>query len=47
LCLKELADVLPATREAKLLKATVIKEINATFSPEPVWIDGAPLRKPA
>jgi squalene-associated FAD-dependent desaturase len=35
LCVKELADVLPATREAKLVKATVIKEINATFSPEP------------
>jgi uncharacterized protein with NAD-binding domain and iron-sulfur cluster len=35
LCVKELADVLPATREAKILKATVIKEINATFSPEP------------
>ena len=35
LCIRELADVLPATRGAKLLKATVIKEINATFSPEP------------
>jgi squalene-associated FAD-dependent desaturase len=35
LCVRELADVLPATRSAKLLKATVIKEINATFSPEP------------
>ena len=35
LCLRELADVLPATREAKLEKATVIKEIHATFSPEP------------
>ena len=35
LCLRELTDVLPATREAKVLKATVIKEINATFSPEP------------
>jgi zeta-carotene desaturase len=35
LCRRELADVLPATREAKVLKATVIKEINATFSPEP------------
>jgi uncharacterized protein with NAD-binding domain and iron-sulfur cluster len=28
-------DVLPATRDAKLNKATVIKEINATFSPAP------------
>ena len=33
LCQKELAGVLPATREAKLQKATVIKEIHATFSP--------------
>jgi squalene-associated FAD-dependent desaturase len=35
LCLRELADVLPATREAKLEKAVVIKEVSATFSPEP------------
>ena len=35
LCRRELEDVLPATREAKLEKATVIKEVNATFSPEP------------
>jgi squalene-associated FAD-dependent desaturase len=35
LCRRELADVLPAAREAKLEKATVIKEVNATFSPEP------------
>jgi squalene-associated FAD-dependent desaturase len=35
LCRRELADVLPATREAQLRKATVIKEVNATFSPEP------------
>jgi zeta-carotene desaturase len=35
LCKRELAEVLPATREAKLEKATVIKEVNATFSPEP------------
>ena len=34
-CLRELADVLPGTREAKLKKSTVIKEIHATFSPEP------------
>jgi squalene-associated FAD-dependent desaturase len=33
LCLRELADVLPRTRDAKLVKATVIKEVNATFSP--------------
>ena len=35
LCRRELAEVLPAAREAQLRKATVIKEINATFSPEP------------
>jgi squalene-associated FAD-dependent desaturase len=35
LCRRELAAVLPLTREAQLRKATVIKEVNATFSPEP------------
>ena len=35
LCMRDLADVLPAAREARLLKATVIKEVNATFSPGP------------
>jgi uncharacterized protein with NAD-binding domain and iron-sulfur cluster len=35
LCRGELAEVLPLTREAQLRKATVIKEVNATFSPEP------------
>ena len=35
LCRRELQDLLPATREAQLLKATVIKETAATFSPEP------------
>jgi zeta-carotene desaturase len=35
LCRRELATVLPATRDAKLLKATVIKEVHATFSSEP------------
>jgi squalene-associated FAD-dependent desaturase len=35
LCRRELADVLPAAREATLEKATVVKEVNATFSPEP------------
>ncbi|HEX4003809.1 MAG TPA: hydroxysqualene dehydroxylase HpnE [Candidatus Acidoferrales bacterium] len=34
-CRRELEEVLPATREAKLEKATVIKEVHATFSPEP------------
>jgi squalene-associated FAD-dependent desaturase len=35
LCTRELVDVLPAVREAQVEKATVIKEIHATFSPEP------------
>jgi len=35
LCLKEVRHALPAAREAKLLKATVIKEAAATFSPQP------------
>jgi squalene-associated FAD-dependent desaturase len=44
MCVRELADVLPETREAKLLKGTVVKEISATFSPEPGvdrWRPGA------
>ena len=35
LCLRELREVLPETRAANLLKATVIKETAATFSCEP------------
>jgi zeta-carotene desaturase len=35
LCLKEIQQALPAAREARLVKATVIKEAAATFSPEP------------
>ena len=35
LCLAELRNVLPATREAALVKGTVVKEMNATFSPAP------------
>ena len=35
LCLKEVRHALPAARDAKLLKATVIKEAAATFSPQP------------
>jgi len=42
LCVRELADVLPHTREARLLKGTVIKEVNATFSPEPGVDDWRP-----
>jgi zeta-carotene desaturase len=35
LCLKEVRQALPAARETNLLKATVIKEAAATFSPQP------------
>jgi zeta-carotene desaturase len=35
LCLREVRQALPAARNAELLKATVIKEAEATFSPEP------------
>ena len=35
LCLDELREVLPATREATLVKGTVVKEMCATFSPAP------------
>ncbi|MGH9593691.1 MAG: hydroxysqualene dehydroxylase, partial [Bryobacteraceae bacterium] len=35
LCLEELRGVLPATRDAALLKGTVVKETSATFSPAP------------
>lgn len=35
LCRRELVEVLPVTRDATVRKATVIKEVNATFSPEP------------
>jgi squalene-associated FAD-dependent desaturase len=35
LCLAEVRQALPAAREAKLVKATVIKEAAATFSPQP------------
>ena len=35
LCLREVQQALPAARDAKLLKATVIKEAAATFSPQP------------
>jgi squalene-associated FAD-dependent desaturase len=34
-CLGEVRHALPAAREANLVKATVIKEAAATFSPEP------------
>jgi squalene-associated FAD-dependent desaturase len=35
LCLKEVRQALPVARDANLVKATVIKETAATFSPEP------------
>ena len=35
LCLAELRALLPATRQANLVKATVVKEAAATFLPEP------------
>jgi zeta-carotene desaturase len=35
ICLAEVRHALPAAREAKLVKATVIKEAAATFSPQP------------
>jgi squalene-associated FAD-dependent desaturase len=35
LALKEVREFFPAARQAKLLKSTVIKEVNATYSPRP------------
>ena len=35
LAVKELGEFFPTVREAKLTKATVIKEVHATFSPKP------------
>jgi zeta-carotene desaturase len=35
LALRELAEFFPGVSNAKLLKATVIKEVNATYSPKP------------
>jgi zeta-carotene desaturase len=35
LAVRELAEFFPIAREAKLTKATVIKEVHATFSPAP------------
>jgi squalene-associated FAD-dependent desaturase len=35
LCVRELQEVLPATRSAQLRKANVVKEVRATFSPRP------------
>jgi zeta-carotene desaturase len=35
LAVKELSEFFPAAQEAKLVKSTVIKEIHATYSPQP------------
>lgn len=35
LCLREVRQALPRAQQAELLKATVIKEVAATFSPQP------------
>jgi zeta-carotene desaturase len=35
LALRELAEFFPAAKDARILKATVVKEIHATFSPAP------------
>ena len=35
LALKEVREFFPAAREANLVKSTVIKEVNATYSPRP------------
>ena len=35
LCLRELGDVLPETKTARVVKGAVVKEVSATFSPEP------------
>jgi zeta-carotene desaturase len=35
LAVREMQDFFPAARQAKLVKSTVIKEINATYSPRP------------
>jgi zeta-carotene desaturase len=49
LCLKEVRQALPAAYQAQLIKATVIKEAAATFSPEPgvdQWRPGQETRTP-
>lgn len=35
LALSEVREFFPAAREAKIVKSTVIKEVNATYSPRP------------
>ncbi|HEV2306412.1 MAG TPA: hydroxysqualene dehydroxylase HpnE [Candidatus Acidoferrales bacterium] len=45
LCVKELRDVLPASRNANLLKATVVKEVHATVSPRPGFDQWRPAQR--
>jgi uncharacterized protein with NAD-binding domain and iron-sulfur cluster len=47
LCRSELAEILPASRDAQLEKATVVKEISATFSPQPGVDKWRPAQKTA
>ena len=47
LCRSELGEILPASREAQLEKATVVKEISATFSPRPGVDQWRPAQKTA
>jgi zeta-carotene desaturase len=47
LVLQEVRQALPKSREAQLLKATVIKETTATFSPEPGVNQWRPQQKSA
>src|SRR5581483_9644291 len=43
LALRELAEFFPRIHEAKIVKSTVIKEVNATYSPRP----GADAHRPS
>ncbi len=45
LCLEELRKVLPAACDAVLVKGTVVKEMNATFSPAPGSDEFRPTQK--
>ena len=45
LCVKELREVLPAGRDANLLKATVVKEVDATISSRPGFDQWRPSQK--
>ena len=45
LCINELRGVLPAIRDAKLMKGTVVKETSATFSPAPASDQWRPAQK--